>query len=193
MLIVSSVYMPIQHLTSTIRTCHPSHFWLVVSCLCAWEVLLQPLCWHNSWDFSFAGQNKKINAKIEGWTNTDKARNWPCSKSLTKQRWPMSATGGYAASHSPEVLSRPSDPGRIFCFFPLPSPNVSSCFWSLLTAAFFLPHGCIEETSLFGAGPEKAMLVCFNYPHAGTPHWVPYVKAGFLPSPCQTGVSNLLE
>lgn len=105
---------PIQHLTSAIHTYQPSNCWYIVSCLCTWEVLLHPLCWHNSWEFSSAGQSKKINAKIEGWTNTDKARKWPCSKSLTKQRWPMSATGGYAASHSSEVLSRPSDPGRIF-------------------------------------------------------------------------------
>lgn len=82
--------------------------------VCVLERFLHPLYWHNSWEFSSAGQSKKINAKIQGWTNTDKARKRPCSKSLAKQRWPMSATGGYAASHSPEVLSRPSDLGRIF-------------------------------------------------------------------------------
>lgn len=106
--------LPIQHLTSAICTCQPSHWCFIVSCLCTWVVLLHPVCWHFSWEFSSAEQSKKINAKIEGWTNTDKARKWPCSKSLTKQRWLMGATGGYAALHSSEVLSRSSDPGRIF-------------------------------------------------------------------------------
>lgn len=134
---------PIQHLISAICTCQPSHRCCIVSCLCTWEVLLHPFCWYNSWEFSPAGQSKKINAKIEGWTNTDKARKWPCSKSLIKQRWPMSATGGYAASHSSEVLSRPGDPGRIF-FFPSPGLLVSETCWHKRCSS---PSGCTEETS----------------------------------------------
>ncbi len=38
------------------------------------------------------------------------------------------------------------------------------------------------------AQAKKALAVCFNYPHAGSPHWAPYVKAGPHPSPCQTAV-----
>lgn len=50
----------------------------------------------------------------------------------------------------------------------------------------------LESTTLDGvclAQAKKALAVCFNYPHAGSPHWAPYVKAGPHPSPCQTGVS----
>lgn len=182
--------LPIQHLTSPICTCQPSHCCFIVSCLCTWEVLLHPLCWHNSWEFSSAGQSKKINAKIEGWTNTDKARKWPCSKSLTKQRWLMSATGGYAASHSSEVLSCPSDPGRIFFFFHLQAQMsllVSGACWQQHSSSL---SGCIEETSkltFVWGWTEKAPLVCFNYPHAGTPHRAPHVKVGSHLSPAKQG------
>lgn len=104
-----------------------------------------PLCWHNSWEFSSAELSKKINAKIEGWTNTDKARKWPCSMSLTKQRWLMSATGGYAASHSSEVLSRPSDPGRTFFLVQAQmSLLVPRACWQQHSSS---PFECIEKTS----------------------------------------------
>ncbi|CAM4671292.1 unnamed protein product [Leuciscus chuanchicus] len=52
----------------------------------------------------------------------------------------------------------------------------------------------LESTTLDGvclAQAKKALAVCFNYPHAGSPHWAPYVKAGPHPSPCQTGNSPL--
>lgn len=40
------------------------------------------------------------------------------------------------------------------------------------------------------ARAKKALAVCFNYPHAGSPRWAPYVKAGPHPSPAKRGSAS---